>query len=223
MDTERIRLITTLLSKETLNTLYMVISGTFIATVIGLPLGILLTIGAPDSIKPMPKLAKILGTIVNIGRSFPFAILMIALIPLTRLVIGTSLGTTAAIIPLSVAAAPFVARVTESALQEVDKGIIEAATAMGSSTFEIIYKVLLPESKHSLVLGLTLTMVNLVGYSAMAGLLGGGGLGKVAIQYGYQRWDTSLMIITIIVIALLVQLIQSLGSTLSKRLNKKIR
>lgn len=223
MDTERIQLITTLLSRETLNTLYMVISATFIATIIGLPLGILLTIGAPDGIKPMPKFAKILGTIVNIGRSFPFAILMIALIPLTRLVIGTSLGTTAAIIPLSVAAAPFVARVTESALQEVDKGIIEAATAMGSSTLEIIYKVLLPESKHSLVLGLTLTMVNLVGYSAMAGLLGGGGLGKVAIQYGYQRWDTSLMIMTIIVIALLVQLIQGLGSTLSKRLNKKIR
>lgn len=211
-----------LLGLETLNTLYMVFGATFIATLIGLPLGILLVVTEAAGIKPIPLLNSILGTCVNIGRSFPFAILMIALIPLTRSLVGTSIGTTAAIVPLSVAAAPFVARVTESAMKEIDSGIIEAAQSMGSSIKEIITKVLLPESKHTIVHGITLTLVHLVGYSAMAGLLGGGGLGKVAIQYGYQRYNTPLMITTVVLIALLVQIIQWGGDYIAHKLNKKL-
>lgn len=211
-----------LLGIETLNTLYMVFAATLIATLIGLPIGILLVLSQPRGIKPLPLLNSILGTCVNIGRSFPFAILMIALIPFTRLVVGTSIGTTAAIVPLSIAAAPFVARVTENAIKEIDGGIIEAAVAMGSSTKEIIFKVLLPESKHTIVHGLTLTLIHLVGYSAMAGLLGGGGLGKVAIQYGYQRYNTQLMIVTVVLIAVLVQIIQWTGDKIAKKLNKKL-
>lgn len=210
-----------ILPVEIWNTVYMVFLSTLIATLIGLPLGTLLVITDDKGIRPLPFFNKTLSTIVNIGRSFPFAILMVALIPFTRFIVGTSIGTTATIVPLSIAAAPFVARVIENAMKEIDHGIIEAAQSMGSTTWEIIYKVLLPESIPSIVLGITLTMVYLVGYSAMAGLLGGGGLGKVAIQYGYQRYDSVLMIVTVILIIFLVQFIQWAGNKIAMKVNKK--
>ncbi|WP_105614577.1 methionine ABC transporter permease [Vallitalea okinawensis] len=221
MSIEKIQQMLQILPIEIWNTIYMVFLSTLIASLIGLPLGTLLVITDGKGIKPLPLFNKVLSTIVNIGRSFPFAILMVALIPFTRFIVGTSIGTTATIVPLSIAAAPFVARVIENAMKEIDHGIIEAAQSMGSTTWEIIYKVLLPESIPSIVSGITLTMVYLVGYSAMAGLLGGGGLGKVAIQYGYQRYDSTLMIVTVILIIFLVQFIQWAGNRIASKLNKR--
>lgn len=210
-----------LLLTETGNTLYMVFAATLISIIIGMPLGVVLIITDKGGIKENLKLNNILGMIVNIGRSFPFAILIVALIPFTRLIVGTSLGTTATIVPLSIAAAPFVARVIESSLKEVDKGIVEAAISMGSSTWEIIIKVLIPEAMASIILGITLTVVNLIGYSAMAGMVGGGGLGNVAIQYGYYRYDVSLIVATVILLIILVQILQWIGNNIAKAMNKK--
>lgn len=161
-----------------------------------------------------------LGVIVNATRSTPFIILMVAIIPLTRMLVGSSIGTTAAIVPLTISAAPFIARVIESSLLEIDHGVIEAAQSMGASPMQIIYKVLLPESLHSIVLGITLAVIALIGYSAMAGVLGGGGLGDLAIRYGYQRFQPDVMIVTVVILILMVQLIQFIGDTLSKKLNK---
>jgi D-methionine transport system permease protein len=209
-----------LLPIELWNTLYMVIVSTLIAVIIGLPLGIILVITERGHIKERPAINGILGTIVNIGRSFPFVILMVAIIPFTRMVVGTSLGTTAAIVPLSIAAAPFVARVVESSLKEIQKGVIEAAVSMGSTTWQIIVKVMLPEALPSIILGITLTFVNLIGYSAMAGTVGGGGLGKIAIQYGYQRYNNFIMISTVIILIVVVQATQYLGNYIAKRINK---
>lgn len=209
-----------LLPIETLNTLYMVFVSTLISVIIGLPVGILIVISEKGHIKEMTRLNLVLSTVVNIGRSFPFIILMVAILPFTRLLAGTTLGTTAAIVPLSIAAAPFVARVIETSIKEISKGIIEAAVSMGSNIYEIIIKVLIPEALPSIVLGITLTIVNLIGYSAMAGTMGGGGLGKVAIQYGYQRYNSFLMIVTVIELIILVQLIQWLGNKIAKKLNK---
>jgi D-methionine transport system permease protein len=202
-----IKLALDLLPIELWNTLYMVIVSTLIAVIIGLPLGIILVITEEGHIKARPAINGILGTIVNIGRSFPFVILMVAIIPFTRIVVGTSLGTTAAIVPLSIAAAPFVARVVESSLKEIQKGVIEAAVSMGSTTWQI-------------TLGITLTVVNLIGYSAMAGTIGGGGLGKIAIQYGYQRYNNFIMISTVIILIVVVQATQYLGNHIAKRINK---
>ncbi len=221
MTAENIKLMINLLPIETWNTIYMVLSATLIAVLMGLPIGILLVISEKNHIREMPLINGILSFIVNVGRSFPFIILMIAIIPFTRFIVGKSLGTTAAIVPLAIAAAPFVARVIETSLKEIDKGIIEAAVSMGSNTWQIIVKVLLPEALPSIVLGITLTIVNLVGYSAMAGVMGGGGLGKVAIQYGYQRYNGFLMTITVIELIILVQLIQWIGNYISKSINKK--
>lgn len=212
MNQENLQLALSLIPLELWNTCYMVFCASIVSFLIGLPLGILLVITGKRHIKESLLIHKILGAIINAGRSFPFAILMIALIPITRIIVGTSLGTLAAIVPLSVAAIPFVARVVEMSLKEVDKGLIEAATIMGSSTSDIIFKVLLPESKPSLILGFTTTVINLIGYSAMAGTMGGGGLGKVAIQYGYQRFNVFLIIITVILLIILVQGVQSLGN-----------
>lgn len=210
-----------LLLAETGNTLYMVLVATVIAVIIGMPLGIVLVITDKSGIKENIKLNSILGMVINIGRSFPFAILIVALIPFTRFIVGTSLGTTATIVPLSIAAAPFVARVIESAIKEVDKGIIEAAISMGSTPWKIIIKVLIPEAMASIILGITLTIVNLIGYSAMAGMVGGGGLGSVAINYGYYRYDFSLIIVTVILLIILVQIIQWIGNSIAKTMNKK--
>ena len=217
---DNIQLALEIIPIELWNTIYMVFVSTLIAIIIGLPLGIVLVITDKGNIKENRLVNSILGTIINIGRSFPFIILMVAIIPFTRMIVGTSLGTTATIVPLSIAAAPFVARVIESSLNEIDKGVIEAAEAMGSNLMEIIFKVMLPEAMPSIILGITLTVVNLVGYSAMAGTVGGGGLGKVAIQYGYQRYNNFIMITTVIVLIILVQLIQWTGNTLAKKINK---
>lgn len=211
-----------LVGEATLQTLAMVFASTFFSLVLGLPLGILLCVTDPSGgIMPKPLLNQILTRIVNALRSFPFLILMIILFPLSRIIIGTSIGTQATIVPLSIAAAPFVARIIETSLKEVDPGVIQAARAMGSSNFQIIFKVLLPEAMPSLVSGVTLTIINLIGYSAMAGAIGGGGLGDLAIRYGYQRFRPEVMAVSVIVILLLVEIIQLAGSKISSRLLSK--
>ncbi len=210
-----------LLPLQLWNTVYMVFASAFFALVIGLPIGVILTITSKGHIKEHPSFYKTLETIVNIGRSFPFAILMVALIPFTRWVVGTSLGTTATIVPLTIAAAPFIARLIEASLKEVDQNILEAAIVMGSTTWQIITKVLLQEALPSIITGITLTIVCLVGYSAMAGLVGGGGLGQVAIQYGYNRFNTFIMVATVILLVLLVQIIQWAGGRLAQSIAKK--
>ena len=216
-----IDLIVRLLPIETWNTIYMVLMSTLAAIIMGLPLGIILVITERGGIKQNSVVNTCVGAIVNVGRSFPFLILMIAIIPFTRLIVGTTLGTNAAIVPLSIAAAPFVARVVETSLKEISHGVIEAALACGCSTWQVIYKVLLPEAMPSMVLGATLTVINLIGYSAMAGTVGGGGLGKVAIQYGYNRYETPLMIATVAVLIILVQIVQLVGNYIARVINKK--
>lgn len=221
MTQDTLQLALTLLPLELWNTVYMVLGATLIAILFGLPLGIILTITAPGHLKENRWIHRLLGSVVNVGRSFPFAILMVALIPFTRWVVGTSLGTTASIVPLSIAAIPFLARVTEGALKEVDKGIIEAAIVMGSTPWQIISKVLMPEALPTLLLGITTTLINLIGYSAMAGTMGGGGLGKVAIQYGYQRFNVELMVLTVVLLILIVQGVQVLGNGLANKIYQR--
>ncbi len=209
---------------STLETLEMVVFSTIFSVVIGLPLGIILQITDSEEhggLKPMPVVNQILSRIVNILRSFPFIILIILLMPLSRLILGTAIGTEATIVPLSIAAAPFVARIVESALKEIDPGVIQAARAMGSTNFQIIVKVMIPESMPSLVSGITLTVINLIGYSAMAGALGGGGLGDLAIRYGYQRFNPSYMVAAVVVILIMVELIQVIGNKISNHLIAK--
>lgn len=209
-----------LLIKSFWETGYMVVASTVLASLIGIPLGIILTVTRNGHILPNAVINSVLGVIVNATRSTPFIILMVAIIPFTRMLVGSSIGTTAAIVPLTISAAPFIARVIESSLLEIDHGVIEAAQSMGASPMQIIYKVLLPESLHSIVLGITLAVIALIGYSAMAGVLGGGGLGDLAIRYGYQRFQPDVMIVTVVILILMVQLIQFIGDTLSKKLNK---
>lgn len=199
-----------------LETLYMVCLSGILALVLGLPLGLLLFLTPPQKLT-----YKALSLIINIGRSFPFAILMIALIPFTKWVLGTSLGTTAATLPLAISAAPFIARLLESSLKAIDPKLIEATSLMGASTYQLITKVLIPESLPANIQALTLTFINLVGYSAMAGLIGGGGLGQVAVQYGYNRFNTPVMYTTVILLILLVEIIQRLGHFFSHRILKK--
>ncbi|WP_407397027.1 methionine ABC transporter permease [Treponema sp.] len=210
--------ILTLVGISTLQTLEMVLFSTLFSMVIGFPLGVLLYSTNSMGITPRPVLNQVLSRIVNVLRSFPFIILMILLFPLSRLILGTSIGTTATIIPLSIAAAPFVARLVETALLEVDPGMIQAARAMGSTNWQIIYKVLIPESMPSLVSGITLTIINLIGYSAMAGTIGGGGLGDLAIRYGYQRFRPDVMAASVVVIIVMVELIQFVGTRIANRM-----
>lgn len=203
----------------TLQTLVMVLASTVFSLILGLPLGILLCVTDPvTGITPRPVLYQVLTRIVNALRSFPFMILMILLFPLSRLIIGTSIGTAATIVPLSIAAAPFVARIIETALKEVDPGVVQAARTMGSTNTQIILKVLLPEALPSLVSGVTLTIINLIGYSAMSGAIGGGGLGDLAIRYGYQRNQPLVMIPAVIIILIMVEVIQFIGSRISSGL-----
>ena len=203
-------------------TAVMVVFSTLFSLLLGFPLGILLCTSDPQSgIRPRPALYQILTRVVNALRSFPFIILMIVLFPLSRVLVGTSIGTKATIVPLSIAAAPFVARIIESALKEVDRGVVQAARAMGSTTMQIIFKVLIPEALPSLIDGVTLTVINVIGYSAMAGAIGGGGLGDLAIRYGYQRFRSEIMAIAVIVILLMVGLIQMLGTALSHKVAAK--
>jgi len=202
-------------------TIYMVTASAIFSLILGFPLGVLLVITEKDGIWEKPLLNSILDFLVNISRSIPFIILMILIFPLSRLIVGTTIGTTATIVPLAFGAAPFVARVIEGALREVDKGIIEAATAMGSTVPQIILKVLIPESMASLILGITLTIINLIGYSAMAGAIGGGGLGDLAIRYGLYRFKTDIMVTSVISIIILVQGVQYGGNKLATAINKR--
>jgi D-methionine transport system permease protein len=205
-----------LVRQATVQTLLMLLLSALFSLVLGFPLGILLCVTDPVmGIAPRPALNQVVTRVVNTLRSFPFIILMILLFPLSRLIVGTSIGTVATVVPLSIAAAPFVARVIESALKEVDPGVIQAAKAMGSSNSQIVVKVLIPEALPSLVSGVTLTIINLIGYSAMAGAVGGGGLGDLAIRYGYQRFRTDIMIAAVVVILVLVEVIQAVGSKIS--------
>ncbi|MDR1929845.1 MAG: ABC transporter permease [Treponema sp.] len=205
----------------TLETVYMTLVSTFFACVLGFPLGTLLFCTSPSGLVPKRGLYNVLSRVVNVFRSLPFIILMILLIPLSRFIIGTSIGPSAVIIPLSIAAAPFVARVAESALSEVENGVITAAKSMGSNTFQIIAKVLIPEALPALISGLALTIINLIGYSAMAGAIGGGGLGTLAINYGYYRFRTDVTVGAVIVILILVELVQLSGTMISRRLWSK--
>ena len=214
--------ILTLTGNATLQTLAMVGASTVFSMILGLPLGILLCVTDPDTgIIPKPILYQVITRIVNVLRSFPFIILIILLFPLSSLILGTSIGTAATIVPLSIAAAPFVARIIETALKEVDPLVVQAAKSMGSTNSQIIFKVLLPEAMPSLVSGVTLTIINLIGYSAMAGAVGGGGLGDLAIRYGYQRFNTPILIASVIVILVLVEVIQFIGTKITSTLMKK--
>lgn len=207
-----------LVGKSTGQTLLMVLFSTIFSLVLGFPVGVLLCITNKNGIMPKPVLNQVLSRIVNVLRSFPFIILMIVLFPLSRIIVGTSIGTAATIVPLSIAAAPFVARIIESALNEVNPELIQAARAMGSTNMQIIVKVLIPEALPSLVDGITLTIINLIGYSAMAGAVGGGGLGDLAIRYGYQRFRTEIMFAAVVVILILVEIIQHIGTKISTKL-----
>lgn len=210
-----------MLVEGTWATLFMTLVSTFLGYVIGLPLGIILTVSDKDGIKPNTFLYKSLDFIVNILRSIPFLILLILVQPLSVLLVGKSYGSSATIVPLTIAAAPFIGRMVESSLKEVDKGVIEAAQSMGASTFTIIVKVLLVEARTSLLVGITIATGTILGYSAMAGVIGGGGLGDIAIRYGYYRYDTEIMIITIVILISLVQILQGLGMMLSKKIDHR--
>jgi D-methionine transport system permease protein len=205
----------------TIETIYMVGVALVLSALFGIPLGILLVITGPRHIKPLPLIHRTLSIVINVGRSLPFIILLVAIIPFTRWLVGTSIGTAGAIVPLTVSAIPFMARVVESALLEVDWGVIEAAQAMGASTGQIITKVLIPEAVPGLVLGVTMVAVSLISYSAMAGAVGGGGLGDLAIRYGYQRFRGDIMFFTVLVLVVMVQSIQSFGGWLASRLNHR--
>ena len=212
-----------LIAWSTLDTLTMVaLSGAF-GTLLGLPLGIFLATSRAGELFPTPAANRILGLVVNATRSTPFIILVVAIVPLTRLIVGTSIGTRAAVVPLTIAATPFIARVVEAAIREVDQGLVEAARAFGASPLQIVQKVLLPEALPAVTLALTLTLVSLLGYSAMVGAVGGGGLGDLGIRYGYQRFMPEVMAVVVIVLIVLVQGVQTLGEWIARRFDKRSR
>lgn len=212
-----------LLAEATWQTLYMVTVAGLAGTLFGLPLGVFLATSGKGELFQAVAVNRVLGLVVNATRSTPFIILVVAIIPFTRLVAGTSIGTTAAIVPLTVAATPFIARIVEAAIREVDQGLIEASRAMGASALQIVRKVLLPEALPAIVLGLTLTAVSLIGYSAMVGAVGGGGLGDLGIRFGYQRFMPEVMAAVVIVLIVLVQGVQSIGERIARRVNKRLR
>lgn len=213
--------ITNLLLKSLGETLYMLGVSAFIAALVGIPLGILLVVTEKGGILSCPALNKPLSFVVNVIRSIPFIILMVAIIPLTRLIAGTSIGTTAAIVPLTIAAIPYTARMVETSIREIPSGLIEAAESMGATPFQIIWKVFIPEALPSIIETMTVVIVTLIGSSAMAGTIGGGGLGDLAIRYGYQRFQADVMIATIVVLVIIVQAIQFIGSRLARRADKR--
>ncbi|MDE6851463.1 MAG: ABC transporter permease [Lachnospiraceae bacterium] len=210
-----------LLTNGIRETLYMTLVSTLVAYVIGIPLGVVLFITDQRGICKNRIIHFVVGTVINLVRSVPFLILLVAIIPFTRWVVGTTIGSTATIVPLVVAAAPYVARMVESSLKEVDNGVVEAARAMGSTRFQIIYKVLLPEAKPSLLVGAIISLATILGYSAMAGFVGGGGLGAIAINYGYYRYQTDVMLITVAFLVLIVQLFQEVGIRVVNRIDKR--
>jgi len=210
-----------LLYKPLVETLYMIGVSMIFSVIIGLILGTVLVVTSENHIMPSKIINSILSNVINITRSFPFIILLIVLFPLTKLIVGTKIGTTAAIVPLSFAATPFFARMVETALRDIPWGIIEAALAMGSSPMQIIIKVMIPEAMPSIIQAVTTTTIGVLGYSAMAGSIGGGGLGDLAIVYGYQRWRTDSMVITVIVLIVLVVIIQLIGDFISRKIDKR--
>jgi D-methionine transport system permease protein len=209
--------------QATLETLYIVFSSTVLGYLLGLPMGVVLTVTDKDGIAPNRVVYKILDVIINILRSAPFIILMIIVIPFTRLIVGKSYGPTATIVPLVIAAAPFIARMVESSLKEVDHGVVEAAQSLGASNMTIVTKVLLKEARTSLIVGLTIAFATILGYSAMAGAIGGGGLGTLAINYGYHRYKTDVMVVTLIILILMVQFFQWAGMKLARALDRRNR
>lgn len=211
-----------MIGKGILETLYMTFFSSFLAYLIGLPLGIVLVVTDKDGIAPCTVINKILGFIVNIIRSIPFVILMVALIPFTRALIGTTLGPNAVVVSLVIGSAPYIARLVESSLKEVDHGVIEAAQSMGASPIQIVFKVLIPEAKPSLIIGGAIAIITILGYSAMAGFVGGGGLGTIAINYGYHRYQTDIMLVTLVLMILIVQGIQEIGARLMKHSDKRL-
>ncbi|MEE8629408.1 MULTISPECIES: methionine ABC transporter permease [Methylobacterium] len=212
-----------LLVQATLDTLQMVAVAASLGTLVGLPLGVFLATSGRGELLAAPWANRVLGLVVNATRSTPFIILVVAIIPFTRLIAGTSIGTSAATVPLTVAAIPFIARLVEGAVREVDGGLVEAARAFGASPLQIVLKVLIPEALPGIVLGLTLAVVSLIGFSAMVGAVGGGGLGDLGIRYGYQRFMPEMMLAVVVVLIVLVQLVQTLGDRLARRMNKRLR
>lgn len=210
-----------LLWKGIVDTIYMTVVSTVMACILGLPIGILAVVSSPKGIHPMPVLNKILGAIINIGRSIPFIILLIAIMPLTRMLVGTALGPNAVIVPLVISATPFFARLVENSLNELDAGVVEAARAMGAGDLQIIWDVMLPETKPSLILSMSLGAITIVGYTAMAGTVGGGGLGDIAIRYGYYRNEWDIAVVTIVLLVAIVQIIQSIGQLVSDKMDKR--
>ncbi|MBQ2947603.1 MAG: ABC transporter permease [Clostridia bacterium] len=205
------------------DTMYMTVVSTAFAYLLGLPLAIALVLTSPKGLAPRPLVYRVMDAIVNIFRSIPFLILMILVIPLTRLIAGKAYGSTATIVPLVIAAAPYVARMIESSLLEVDPGVIEAAQSMGASIPEIIFKVIIPEAKTSLIVGATISSGTILGYSAMSGAIGGGGLGQIAISYGYNRYQTDVLLVTVVLLVILMQLIQIIGMYISRKTDKRVR
>lgn len=212
-----------LLAEGVRDTLYMTVVSTFFAYLLGMPLAILLVLTSPNGLKPQPLFYRVLDIVVNVLRSIPFIILMILVIPITRFIAGKAYGSTATIVPLVIAAAPYVARMIESSLLEVDPGVIEMAQSMGASVPAIIFKVLLPEAKTSLIVGATISSGTILGYSAMSGAIGGGGLGQIAISYGYNRYQTDVLLATVVLLILLMQLFQIVGMRISRKTDKRIR
>ena len=206
-----------------LETIYMTFISAFFAYLFGLPLGILLSVTDKGGIRPIPWLNKIVGFIVNIFRSIPFVILMIAVLPAAKLIVGTALGNKAAIVTLIIAAIPYVARMVESSIKEVDSGVIEAAQAMGTSSIKIVFKVLIPEAKPSLLVGSVISLVTILGYSAMAGTIGGGGLGMIAINFGYQRFNDEIIWICVLLTVIIVQIIQEVGMLIARKTDKRTK
>ena len=212
-----------LLWEGTLDTIYMTLVSTFFSYVFGMIMAVILVITRADGIRPHPVIFRVLDVIVNLTRSFPFLILMIAIIPFTRWLVGTTIGNNATVVPLVVAAAPFVARLIEQSLLEVDRGVIEAAQSLGASTWQLIWKVFIPEATPSLINGSAIAATTILGYSAMSGAVGGGGLGKLAIMYGYNRYQNDIMFATVVLLIIIVQLLQSFGDWATRRSDRRIK
>jgi len=212
-----------LIGHELWATIYMTLASTVVSYILGIPLGLILVVTDGDGIRPRQAVNRVLGSIVNALRSVPFIILTVAVIPVTRFVVGTSIGSTATIVPLVIAATPYIARMVESSVKEVDRGVIEASLSMGASPIQVVLKVLLPEAKPSMIIGAAIATTTILGYSAMAGFVGGGGLGAIAINYGYYRNQTGIMIVMIILLIIIVQIIQEIGLIVAKKTDKRIR
>lgn len=212
-----------MLVKGIWETIYMVFLSSALSYVIGIPLGIALVVTDKEGISPVPLFNKALGLIINLLRSVPFIILLIMVLPVTKFIVGKTIGSNATVVPLIIAAAPYIGRMVESSLKEVDAGVIEAAKSMGASTWQIIVKVLLPEAKPSLLVGAAISVTTILGYSAMAGFTGGGGLGDIAIRYGYHRYQTDMMMVTVVLLVIIVQLIQEVAMRMSRKSDKRIR